>query len=435
MTSNLPVIFVLTGVKTNLVRKADLLGENPGIGGTHWVTLQIAARIAARAAYPVHIVLVGSGGNEWVQQNLVIQQVSKLRQAVPAAGTVAITPASVARHMGGEWSRSELIVVLHHPHVGRLELSPGVQPRAFVSVGQYAWHSNKSVNSAVKHVWIPNPFPTWAIRNQQDMSKQANSPPTFGYVGALVPAKGFHLVARAWRQICESDVLPGAKLEVIGAKSLYGLGDEHGVVPTSWEYGNRILMELGDSADTVSFLGRIGQGKLAKFSRWTAGFGNPTGASEADPSSAKELIAAGVPLVAAADFGMWDMMRFFPQFVARRPGNISRLGVQAAIDPSLRTAFFRSRRVALRHSLAVDRQLEVLWMELIGSLYSRQLQHAGIVGSFPKADTPTGLIGLRLSVRRRASDIVMSLNPRVQQRVRQIVQTIRAVGASHRRLQ
>ena len=65
-------------------------------------------------------------------------------------------------------------------------------------------------------------------------------------MGALVPSKGFHLIAENWNNISSSLKKIGltAILEVIGGSDLYDFDKGHKFIPCDEEYGNKIYPHI-----------------------------------------------------------------------------------------------------------------------------------------------------------------------------------------------
>lgn len=374
--------------------RIDPGGENPGIGGTEWTTLVQAARLNTAGEVAVRIVTDAPAAPSRIGE----VPVTRVRDLATAIGPgveadVVVASAAVADQLGTARIGAPLVVVLRHPYEQRRveRIRDRMTVAAFVSVGQYAWHSHGI--RGIPHRWLPNPFPRWALRDpgEGDASTRTHGGPVFGFVGALLPAKGFHHVAEAWRMIHAK--MHGSRLEVIGAASLYGRTAEHPTVPTSPEYAEQILEILGPAVDSVHFHGLVARGKADLISGWDVALLNPTGDTEADPSSLKEVVAAGVPPVASADFGMWDIMRHLPEFVPRSLSDTPALASRVATDAGLRATFRERRMEILGAALARDRRLDGAWAELLRSVAAGH--RPGVSPTFRPA-RPTGRAAWRL---------------------------------------
>ncbi len=116
------------------------------------------------------------------------------------------------------------------------------------------------------------------------------------YLGSLIPCKGFHILAKAWKQIIVA--VPDAKLNVIGKGNLYDktikLGD-FGLA--SQNYEKEFIPYLTDNngklLPSVQFFGNLGAEKKEILQRTKVGVPNPSGISETFCISAIEMQAAG----------------------------------------------------------------------------------------------------------------------------------------------
>jgi glycosyltransferase involved in cell wall biosynthesis len=100
------------------------------------------------------------------------------------------------------------------------------------------------------------------------------------YMGSLIPAKGFHILAKQWKYIVSK--VPDAELYVIGSGSLYNRDSKLGKYNIAQEkYEKLILNHLGvGEGDTIPenihFLGNIGLEKREIISKTLVGIVNPS---------------------------------------------------------------------------------------------------------------------------------------------------------------
>ena len=132
---------------------------------------------------------------------------------------------------------------------------------------------------------------------------------TVTFLGSLIPGKGFHVLARNWKNILK--IVPEARLNVIGSGRLYsrdsalgklGIADEKYedlFRPFITDSNNRVL-------DSVRFYGVLGREKIPIMQRSLVGCVNPTGETENCPGSAIEFQACGTPVVSGAYWGLLD---------------------------------------------------------------------------------------------------------------------------------
>lgn len=132
------------------------------------------------------------------------------------------------------------------------------------------------------------------------------------YIGSLVPAKGFHMLAEVWKDVLK--VNPNAKLKVIGNGRVYNRGAKLGKWNIAQEdYEERFMPFLLDTdgklLDSVEFLGLMGNEKFAIMKKARVGVVNPTAMTEMCPGSALEFQACGVPVISGAMGGLFDTVQ------------------------------------------------------------------------------------------------------------------------------
>lgn len=132
------------------------------------------------------------------------------------------------------------------------------------------------------------------------------------YVGALIPAKGFHKVAKVWKKVLKE--VPNAQLQVIGSGKLYRkqakLGN-WGLADKKYEkrFMKYLLDENGKILESVHFMGTLGCEKEKVIERSKVGIANPTGISETFCLSAVEFKTYAIPVVSYRGYGLLDTVR------------------------------------------------------------------------------------------------------------------------------
>jgi glycosyltransferase involved in cell wall biosynthesis len=133
------------------------------------------------------------------------------------------------------------------------------------------------------------------------------------YLGSLVRAKGFHVLARVWPKVKAQ--VPEASLIVIGSGKVYnestrlggwGVADE----PYEQEFRPFLSDKDGKPDRSVEFLGRLGVEKIPIMQQADIGVVNPNlnpgDGTETFCWSAVEFQACGTPVVSAAADGLLD---------------------------------------------------------------------------------------------------------------------------------
>lgn len=129
------------------------------------------------------------------------------------------------------------------------------------------------------------------------------------YTGSLVKLKGFHILARYWKDIVRA--VPEARLNVIGSGKLYRRDSEFGPYGIADEEYERLFMpyltdEKGNILDSVKFHGILGEEKNDVYKRTAVGIENPSADTETFGLSGVEMSLMGIPVVTSAQNGFLD---------------------------------------------------------------------------------------------------------------------------------
>lgn len=126
------------------------------------------------------------------------------------------------------------------------------------------------------------------------------------YVGSIIPSKGFHLIAKAWKEILRR--IPTAKLNVIGTGQLYNRNEklgEYGIAEMSYEksFMPYITDENCQVLDSISFMGVLGVEKNEILKRSKVGVPNPSGLTETFGYTAVEMQGFGMLVTTKDNIG------------------------------------------------------------------------------------------------------------------------------------
>lgn len=133
-----------------------------------------------------------------------------------------------------------------------------------VSASQVDWIRDHPV--VYKTTFIYNSLHPFWLRSPQDRPKSENS---VCFLGAMVFAKGFHILAKAWNDVIAK--VPTATLSVIGSSALYLRNSARGPLGVAdVEYEREFLIpHLGSSREelqtkNINFMGLLPPGEIAK---------------------------------------------------------------------------------------------------------------------------------------------------------------------------
>lgn len=171
--------------------------------------------------------------------------------------------------------------------------SPQVKANVFVSKQQYDRYIDHPIID--KSIPIFNMVPNYTSIIQRNLSSNIVL-----YIGALIPSKGFHLLAQIWKKIILE--VPSAQLYVMGSGNLYNnnqtLG-KYGIAEATYEdsFMKFLTDSQGKILKSVHFLGVIKEDKLKYLSQTSVGVVNPSGKTETFGMGIIEMNRAGIPVV------------------------------------------------------------------------------------------------------------------------------------------
>ena len=201
-----------------------------------------------------------------------------------------------------------------------------------VSVGKNQYLSNYLLIGAHNH--IDNLFCAKRIRktafNDENLlslkSREDRSKIRIGYMGALVPSKGFHLIAENWHEISSSLKKIGktAILEVIGGSDLYDFEKNHEFIPCDKEYGNKIYPHIRNEINkTIFFHGTLNSERYEIMKLCDIALFNPRGNGEAFPASILEWMSLSIPVISCMEYGCADVMTYNKNLIIRNEKEIT----------------------------------------------------------------------------------------------------------------
>jgi glycosyltransferase involved in cell wall biosynthesis len=195
-------------------------------------------------------------------------------------------------------------------------------------------------------------------------------------MGALVPSKGFHILASVWRDVLKA--VPDARLKVLGSHRLYDsdvvLG-RNGLAEKEYEeqFIPHLLDDNGELLDSVEFCGVVGKEKYEIIKNTAVGIPNPSGISETFCYCAVEMQAIGVPVVSIADYGLLDTIKNRKTGLLYR-GNIREFKqniVKLLKDKELNNKLGFNGRRFVRENFSAEK-LVPQWYELLQDVLSNK---------------------------------------------------------------
>lgn len=145
--------------------------------------------------------------------------------------------------------------------------------------------------------------------NKEKMLPYASRPNHVTYIGNLIKGKGFHLLARAWKDVLKE--VPDAQLHVIGSGKLYNRNatmGRFGYADSKYEeeFMKYLTNAKGQQLKSVIFHGIMGKEKDKIIDMTKVGIPNPSGYSETFGYTAIEMEMRGCLITTAKCPGYLD---------------------------------------------------------------------------------------------------------------------------------
>ncbi len=291
------------------------LDGNPGIGGTTYAMLTLAYSYQAKHS-DVEVFLIHSGESNkfWDGAQTVIKRKDSEIDKILDKTRIDIYISANAVH-DDSWyqafERREVAIVyilgnfLTNERSVQYKHYNAVKRVVFVGREQYDKCLDDDIIEIADVIGniIGNKHEKY--RNIEDVAYNVT------YMGALLPQKGFHLLAKQWKKILKK--VPDAQLYVIGSGKLYNEETQLGKFGISTEryeeqFMPYLLDENGKILDSVHFMGVMGKDKEDIFLKTAVGVPNPSGESETFCNCAVEMQGYGIPIVTVAKNSFFDVV-------------------------------------------------------------------------------------------------------------------------------
>ncbi|MCP2728635.1 glycosyltransferase family 4 protein [Limnofasciculus baicalensis] len=287
---------------------------NPGIGGTQFTTIATAYYLNKFYSDRVEVLILANSTKLLPPSLKTAMAANEVDAAVKSKE--AGCDIFVFKSQGNE----ELFKQLHTLNINAIarsnntpkvhvlnQLADIPQIKCHLCVGQEQLDSLRDHKIFDKSTRIFNPFNADNFVPKNDIVKTGN---TVVFLGSIIPAKGFHFLARVWREILKQK--PEARLIVIGTGQVYSRNNKlgkWGVAEENYEANSIrpfLSDENGNVIESVHFAGLLGTEKIEILQKADVGVVNPSGATETFCSGAVEIQACGTPVVSAAKGGLLD---------------------------------------------------------------------------------------------------------------------------------
>jgi glycosyltransferase involved in cell wall biosynthesis len=318
------VAFFLDNSTVQKVDFSRLLDGNPGTGATEFMTVLIASELS-KSSVDVTLLTTATG---LFPSGLKVKKVKDIHEAI----IYSVTRRMILTIRSYIYDFETILENIKDHHDLKVVIWAHLTPnqnslKAIAKIPQVkaviCLENNQRVrmgDSLAHRKLLTIPYGITGSTELVPVSKNSN---TIVFVGALVPQKGFHLLADAWP--CIEKAIPDAKLYVFGSGRLYDsqiiLGP-NGIATKDYE--NRIFRKLSKDSHNVEFLGNADPAlRNYIFNKCKLGIVNPSAQTETFCLSAVEFGQRGVPVVGGRKYGLLDTVKHKKTgFLVINPSNL-----------------------------------------------------------------------------------------------------------------
>ncbi len=285
---------------------------NPGIGGSEYLFILLASKLCENRKYEVIIYHYSDNTLPKYSTSILVQDefdmISRLEHDKIDVFIHQISENAEWYHALSKTSVKSMVWAHCYPSCDIIKtIENCTNEKRVVCVGKEEYDSYIDDDIINKMTYIYNMIPINDVVRDQGRLKN-----TVTYMGSLVPAKGFHVLAEVWKDVLKK--VPDAQLNVIGSGKLYDRNAELGEYQIAQkEYEERFIKyitdEKGEMLSSINFLGVLGEEKLEVLQKTKVGVVNPTGVTETFCMSAVEMELLGIPIVTVKKWGLLDTIK------------------------------------------------------------------------------------------------------------------------------
>ena len=282
---------------------------NPGIGGTEYLFFATPYELQKRYHNIISVILLTTKDMS-LPKEMLCYAVGDINDAIAFCSNRNIN-IFVVRNLNGiqtKLPRNFNVVIWAHNFIDRKILNkyarnPNIAK--IVNVSREQLDNYRDNKAFLKSCYIYN----WMYleNNKEKHIPFAERNNEVTYIGSLIPSKGFHLLAKVWKEVIRN--VPNAHLNVIGNGCVYGESKLGKYNIASESYEKQFISYLtseGGIIPSVTFWGRLGSEKNDILARTKVGVPNPTGLTETFCLSAVEMGLYGAWLVTKHRGGYLD---------------------------------------------------------------------------------------------------------------------------------
>lgn len=297
----------LDNAKIDIEEFSSIEVANPGIGGTEYEFI-IFIRNIKKYLPDVELDVYQTKEmvfSDTIDRTIIVQNMEEAICSASGQVDIMIVRTETDRSIPKATKGCKIITWSHNYFSGKIadDIANREDIGANVFVGRQFYESYLDHDIIKKSTYIYNCMDFLPLQEKRNVEKLK---PICAYIGSLVPAKTFHVLAEAWPLVVRE--IPEAKLWVIGSSSVYGMNIDLGDLGLAEKcYEERFISSLNTVLDSVTFYGNVGEDKYSILKEVKVGVINPFGV-ETFGISAVDFSSMEIPVISRNRYGVKDVV-------------------------------------------------------------------------------------------------------------------------------
>ena len=340
---------------------------NPGVSGTVYEFLMLIKYLIPRELGDIFVYHFGNNVYPDGCVNKIIENHNDIMSDISSGTDILIVQSKLSKEFYKELEKKDIkTIIWAHNYLSGEEIElfyklKNIKRVVFVGREQYDHYIGHDI--IFKSEFIYNMYNCIEQSFREKCDKHIVT-----YTGCIIPAKGFHLIAKIWKEILNE--VPDAQLYVLGNGKLYDSRNElgeYGIAEDKYEktFINYITDDTGELLDSIHFMGVLGPDKDDIYKQTMVGVMNPTGISETFGLSGVEMSARKIPVVTKKKYGLLDIIRDGETgYLVKNEKQLKKAIVKLLLDNELNSKMGESGYRFVREKFQPEKII-LKWEELI----------------------------------------------------------------------
>lgn len=354
----------LDNAKINIKDFSSIELANPGIGGTEYEFI-IFIRNIKKYLLDAELAVYQTKEMEYsdtVDRTIIVQNMEEAISLASEQADIMIVRTETDRTIPKASKGCKIITWSHNYFSGKIadDIANREDICANVFVGRQFYESYLDHDIIKKSTYIYNCMDFLPLQEKRNVKELK---PICAYIGSLVPAKSFHVLAEAWPLVVKE--IPEARLWVIGSSGVYGLNSglgDRGLAEKCYE--ERFISSLSTVLDSVTFYGNVGKDKCSILKQVKVGVINPSGV-ETFGISAVDFSSMEIPVISRNRYGVKDVvLQNRTGILINNPKKLAKTIIKLLEDNELNQALGEAGRKYVTSEFCVENSMKK-WTELL----------------------------------------------------------------------